>query len=255
MCGDGAEMVILPPFPTLQNVGLSGVLVTFSNQLTEPANRAALAFRARVDAAEIHGVLETSTSLTSSFIRYDVALIDSATLKKHLSNLLTHQNWGVADLPPQRRLWRIPAAFGGVNGPQLDEAAQLAGLTSAQAVAMIAATPVRVMTIGFAPGQPYLGVLPDKWDIPRQSHLTKSVPEGALVTAIRQLIVFTAATPTGWRHIAQTAFRGFRPESSMPFAFRPGDELQFVPIDAAQLDEIRARDTSGNGGAEIEQMA
>jgi hypothetical protein len=50
MCGDGAEMVILPPFPTLQNVGLSGVLVTFSNQLTEPANRAALAFRACVDA-------------------------------------------------------------------------------------------------------------------------------------------------------------------------------------------------------------
>ena len=41
----------------------------------------------------------------------------------------------------------------------------------------------------------------------------------------------------------------------MPFAFRPGDELQFVPIDAAQLDEIRARDTAGNGGAEIEQMA
>ena len=255
MGDDGAKMLIVPPFPIVQAVGFSGVLVTFSHQLTESANRAALAFRACIDAAEILGVLETSTSLTSSFVRYDVAVIDGATLRDYLSELLTRQNWGLADLPSKRRLWRILTAFGGENGPQLDEAAGLAGLSSAQAVSMIAATPVRVMTIGFAPGQPYLGVLPDIWDIPRQSTLTKSVPEGALVAAIRQLIVFTAASPTGWRHIAQTAFRGFRPERVMPFALRPGDELQFVPITAGQLDEIRATDTSGNGGAEIAHIS
>jgi inhibitor of KinA len=114
---------------------------------------------------------------------------------------------------------------------------------------------VRVLTIGFAPGQPYLGVLPERWDVPRQSALTSSVPEGALVTAIRQLIVFTAATPTGWRHIGQTAFRGFRPESDTPFALHPGDELQFAAISGAELDQIRMRDTSGNGGAEIKDIS
>jgi inhibitor of KinA len=244
-------MTLSPHFPRLLNVGLSGVLVTFSSHLNEAGNRAALSFRACVDAANIWGVLETSTSLTSTFVCFDLALISNHNLRQRLLALLAQQNWEAAKLPTQRRLWRIPTVFGGENGPQLAEVADVACLSVAAAIAMIEATPVRVLTIGFAPGQPYIGVLPERWDVPRQSVLTASVPEGALVTAIRQLIVFTAATPTGWRHIGQTAFRGFRPESETPFALRPGDELQFVAINAIELDQIRMRDTSGNGGAEI----
>ena len=248
-------MTLSTPFPRLLNVGLSGVLVTFGSHLTEPANRAALAFRACVDAANILGVRETSTSLTSTFVSFDLALISNDALHEQLSDLLVQQDWGSAELPAQRRLWHIPTAFGGENGPQLAEVANLTGLSIAAAIAKIEATPVRVLTIGFAPGQPYLGVLPERWDVPRQSALTSSVPEGALVTAIRQLIVFTAATPTGWRHIGQTAFRGFRPESETPFALNPGDELQFAAISGAELDQIRMGDTSGNGGAEIKDIS
>ena len=35
---------------------------------------------------------------------------------------------------------------------------------------------VRVTALGFAPGQPYLGELPEAWDIPRQQALTPKVP-------------------------------------------------------------------------------
>ena len=246
-----ANTAVQPHLPALRNVGLSGVLISFSQQLTESANRAALAFRSAIDAAAISGVLETSTSLTSTFVRYDLCRISNQQLRDRLTHLLDQQDWLQAELPISRRLWRIPTAFGGVYGPQLEEAATLAGISPAQAIQMITADPVRVLTIGFAPGQPYLGVLPDAWDIPRQSVLTRKVPEGALVTAIRQLIVFTAATPTGWRHIGQTAFRGFRPENAAPFSFRPGDEVQFVEVTAAELDAIGRRDSSGDGGAEI----
>ncbi len=81
------------------------------------------------------------------------------------------------------------------------------------------------------------------------------MPASALVLAIRQLIIFPTATPTGWRHIGQTAFRCFRPESAQPFALRPGDELSFPSIDRAEYDAIVARDTSGNGGADCEAIA
>ncbi|MCB2131969.1 MAG: carboxyltransferase domain-containing protein, partial [Rhodobacteraceae bacterium] len=111
------------------------------------------------------------------------------------------------------------------------------------------------LTIGFAPGQPYLGELSPRWDIPRQVALTRRVPEGALVVAIRQLILFSAATPTGWRHIGQTAFRAFRPESADPFPLRPGDELLFPAIEPGELAAIRAADTHGDGGASVEVIA
>ena len=110
------------------------------------------------------------------------------------------------------------------------------------------------MTIGFAPGQPYLGRLPPHWDIPRLSELTPNVPEGALVTAVRQYCLFSKAMPTGWRHVGQTAFRAFRPEEANPFPMNTGDEVAFTQVSEDELDRIIARDVSGNGGATREAL-
>ena len=122
------------------------------------------------------------------------------------------------------------------------------------AIREISGSRVRVLTIGFAPGQPYLGELSETWNIPRQQGLSKSIPAGALVIAIRQLIVFTNATQTGWRHIGQTAFKTFRPQSDQPFTLSPGDELTFPAISQAEFDEIETKDTSGLGGATHEAL-
>ncbi len=84
--------------------------------------------------------------------------------------------------------------------------------------------------------------------------LNPRVPQGALVVAIRQLIIFANATPTGWRHIGQTAFRCFRPDSDTPFALTPGDEMSFRRSQPTMLDQIKATDTTGDGGATREVL-
>jgi inhibitor of KinA len=241
-------------FPKLRNVGFSGVSVCFSDHLTEAANRAALAFRARVDAASLPGIVETTTSLTSAFITYDPTRLPQADLRDRLQGLLGAEDWQAAPLPENRRLWHIPAAFGGSFGPQLEEAAALAGLTPDQAVESIAATQVRVMTLGFAPGQPYLGILPQAWDIPRQTGLTKNLPPGAIAVAIRQLVLFTTETPTGWRQLGRCGFRGFRPDAANPFALRPGDEIRFDPVPEERMAQILATDKTGDGAARVEDI-
>ena len=143
----------------------------------------------------------------------------------------------------------MPVVFGGDSGPQLAEAAELAAQSEGDAIATLCASPVRVQTIGFAPGQPYLGQLPENWNIPRQTGLTPLVPQGALVVAIRQLIVFSVGTPTGWRHIGQTGLRLFQPDAADPFLLRPGDEVLFHPAD--DLDRLRA---APYGGAVAEAL-
>ena len=106
--------------------------------------------------------------------------------------------------------------------------------------------------LGFAPGQPYLGELPPAWDIPRQTGLTPKVPVGALTVAIRQLVLFAVSTPTGWRHIGQTGFRAFRPESDTPFVLNPGDEVIFEPV--SRDDHERLSGTGPDGGAKSEPL-
>ena len=96
-------------------------------------------------------------------------------------------------------------------------------------------------------------MLPDHWDIPRQSALTESLPRGALITAVRQLIIWAADAPTGWRHIGQTAFRVYLPETPDPFAFQPGDAVQFQAVSDSDFRDIKANRDS-NGGARCEVL-
>jgi KipI family sensor histidine kinase inhibitor len=206
--------------------------VRFADALSMPANRAALAFRGAVEAAQITGVTETTTALVSVSILFDPEQITHATLRAQLQKLLDARDWYAAPLPAGRRLWHIPAVFGGAAGPQLAEAAELAGRDPATAVAELTAVPVQVLTLGFAPGQPYLGELAPHWNLPRQQGLTPRVPAGALVIAVRQFTLFTNALPTGWRHIATTGFIPYQPDRPEPFVLRGGDGVQFHAVDA-----------------------
>jgi KipI family sensor histidine kinase inhibitor len=242
-----------PSWPQINTVGLDGMLVSFGDRLSEPANRAALAFRASVDREGWDGVEESSTSLVSTYLRFDPLHLSHSDLTARLQALIASQDWYKAALPAGRRLYRVPTVFGGTLAPQLEEAAQAAGMTPEEAVASFLAARVRVQTIGFAPGQPYLGELSEAWNIPRQKDLTPKVPVGALVVAIRQLVIFSVSTPTGWRHVGQTAFRLFRPESDEPFMLRPGDEVQFTTITPEEYENISRNDPEG--GVKREALA
>ncbi|MDA7967086.1 carboxyltransferase domain-containing protein [Ruegeria sp.] len=238
-------------FPLVRNVGYDGVLITFADTMTESSNRAALAFRNAIDALQWEGVFETSASLASAFLRFDPLQLPHAEIEDRVRQVLNQQDWYKAPLPGGRKLWRVPTVYGTDLAPQLDEAAAAAGLSPTEAIRRLSATQVRVLTIGFAPGQPYLGPLGPEFNIPRLKELNPMVPEGALVLAISQFVLFSGPTPTGWRHVGQTAFRCFRPENPQAFALNPGDEMLFHAVSRDELESLRA---AGTDGAECQEI-
>ncbi|WP_037952104.1 5-oxoprolinase subunit B family protein [Sulfitobacter donghicola] len=229
--------------------GVDGLLISFGDRLSEPANRAALAFRAALEAEGWDGVEETSSTLVSCFVRFDPLQLPHGVIKAKVETLAKGRNWFDAALPAGRRFWRIPTVYGGDLAPQLGQAATAAGMSEAEAITSLSDARVRVQALGFAPGQPYLGELPKAWDIPRQSKLTERVPQGALVVAIQQFVLFGVSAPTGWQHVGQTAINLFQPEVDEPILLRPGDEVQFIATDAASLNNMRS---DPNGGATYE---
>ncbi len=241
-------------FPLLRTVGFDGLLVTFAQTMSEPSNRAALAFRGAVEAQQIDGVLETSASLASAFIRFDPLSLSHRDIEELLRAMLVSRDWYAASLPAGRRFWKVPTVYGSDLAPQLEDAALAAGLSPADAIDRLSQSRVRVLTIGFAPGQPYLGPLGPEFNIPRLKELTPMVPEGALVLAISQFVLFSGPTPTGWRHVGQTAFRCFRPDMEQSFALNPGDEMQFISVSREELEDIRTTCTDGSGGASCEEI-
>ena len=241
-------------FPVMRSVSINGMLVQFSDKLEEPSNRAALSFCDAMRKQNWHYIEEISATLASAYLRFDISKASHEELIQDLQGLLHTENWYGAPLPQGRRHLEIPCVFGGEHGPQLEEAATAAKLSNQEAIKELTSARTRVLALGFAPGQPYLGELAEHWNIPRLTALTRQVPKGALIVAIKQLIIFTAPSPTGWRHIGQCAFDCFRPDQENPFAFRPGDEVSLRDISANELSRIKATDRTGNGGAIISQI-
>ena len=70
---------------------------------------------------------------------------------------------------------------------------------------------------------------------------------------MRQLIIWAADAPTGWRHVGQTAFRVYLPETATPFAFEPGDAVRFRAVSDMEFRDILSN-TDTNGGATCEVL-
>src|SRR5205823_7967395 len=90
-----------------------------------------------------------------------------------------------------------------------------------------------VFAVGFQPGFPYAGYLPDalsglsRRDVPRVR-----VPAGSVAIAGRQTGVYPAESPGGWHLLGRTPLRIVDLERGH-FPIRAGDRLRFEPIDAA----------------------
>ena len=237
-------------FPRIEPLGEQALLVRFAPALDDAANRACLAFRAALEEARPPGVVETASSLGSVLARFEGG---AGPVRDAIDALLGERDWAAAPAAPSRR-WRIPCAFGGTDGPQLAEAAALAGTDEAGAIETLTGATLRVLALGFAPGMPYLGILPPDWDIPRQAGLTPKVPEGALVVAVRQLVLFGTEAPTGWRQVGRTAFPCFDPSRARPIALAPGDEVRFEAVMPEALARAAAADPERLGGATWEAV-
>lgn len=132
-------------------------------------------------------------------------------------------------LEPASRQIDIPVIYGGDSGPDLPEVARLSGLTEKQVVELHASVNYVVWFLGFQPGFPYLGGLPEPLHMPRRAEPRLKVPAGSLGIGGAQTGIYPLATPGGWQLIGRTPLALFSPNRDDPILLRPGDTVRFVP--------------------------
>ncbi|WIV49678.1 carboxyltransferase domain-containing protein [Marivivens sp. LCG002] len=227
-------------------LGTDGYVLRVSDSLTEAANATAIALAKVI--APLEGVIEAAPSLTSVFVRFDPVKVARAAFVALLEEKV--RDFRADDDRAQRR-WTIPVCFDASAAPQLTEVANMIGLGQEALIGELCAARLSVLALGFAPGQPYLGILPEAWDIPRQTSLTEAVPQGAITVAVRQIVLFANRSATGWRQIGQTGFRPFDLGRAAPVALTAGDEVRFVPIGRGEFDGLLS---DPMGGARLETL-
>lgn len=208
--------------PLILPLGDRGLLVRFSDALSEPANRAALAFGKRAEAARLPGVLEVVPNLVSVLLRYGPD-VDFDRLAGEVRLVVSAP---AEDAVPGRR-HDIVVTF---DGEDLDEVAGLLGLARESFIAEHCAWPLRVLATGFAPGFVYIGFHEPQLHVPRRAAVRRQVPAGSVLFAAGQTAITSTPIPTGWHVIGHTAFRNFDPATMPPVHLAAGDMVRFEAV-------------------------
>jgi KipI family sensor histidine kinase inhibitor len=215
------------PSPLILPLGDVSLLVRFGTALSDDANRAAIAFARRLRRELPYGVIEIDPNLISVLLKYDPERIDFERLAGEVRLLLSEPE---SDDVPVPATHYVAVAFGGNEGPDLDQAAASLGMSTADFIARHNANPLRVLTTGFAPGFVYCGFHPEALRLPRRTSVRPPVAPGSVLFAAGQTAITSTPIPTGWHVIGRTAFRNFDPDADPPTQLREGDLVIFEAV-------------------------
>jgi inhibitor of KinA len=114
--------------------------------------------------------------------------------------------------------------------PDMGLVAAHCGITPGGLVDLHSGAEYLVHAIGFTPGFPYLGGLPEALRTPRRDTPRAHVPAGAVAIGGAQTGVYPVSSPGGWHIIGRTPLHLFRPRERQAALLRPGDRVRFRAI-------------------------
>ncbi|MDE2574483.1 MAG: 5-oxoprolinase subunit PxpB [Rhodospirillales bacterium] len=239
-------------YPRFLPVGDVALTVEFGDSIDPALNARVMALDLMLAASEIAGITETVPAYRSLLICYDPAELSYPALVGHVSALLDR----TANLPPRPgRRWSVPVAYGGQYGDDLLEVAAQLALSPEEVIAIHSGADYLVYLVGFNPGAPNLGGLPERLHIPRRKTPRPLVPAGSVAIGGMQSGITSIAIPTGWHLLGRTPVRPFQPDRRDPFLFQPGDRIRFQPIEADEFAELEATALAGGPVAILEGEA
>jgi KipI family sensor histidine kinase inhibitor len=232
---------MMQPLPHTMTVrflacGDTALVVEFGARIDRALNEHVLRLNAAVRAARIPGVLETVPTFRSLMVHYDPLGTESAAVAAAIERLLEH------DPGTQRTVkrWRVPACYTAPHSPDLAEVARRTRLSEAEVVRRHSAARYQVYMVGFSPGFPYMGDLPQELTLPRRTDPRVRVPRGAIAIAAGMTAIYPVESPGGWHLIGATPLRLFDLAWPQPALFAAGDEVQFEPIEPEAFEDIQA---------------
>ena len=123
-------------------------------------------------------------------------------------------------------------------GLDMERVARHAGLSPDEVIRLHAGAEYTIYAIGFSPGFPYLGYLPDPLcRVPRLEAPRLRVEPGSVGLTGRQTGVYPEARPGGWNLIGRTPLVLVDVADGY-FPLRTGDRVRFEPITAAEFGRL-----------------
>jgi KipI family sensor histidine kinase inhibitor len=215
-------------------MGDRGLLLEFGDEISREINEKVRRMALAVQAEAIEGIIETVPTYRSLLIIYNPVILPIEDLKKRLKKI----EGGLQTTPlPEPKLTRIPVVYGGIYGPDLEEVAKYLHVSPEEVAQLHCSKPYLIYMIGFMPGYPYMGELPQALVTPRLKTPRLLVPKGSVAIAQRQTGIYSMESPGGWQILGRTPVELFDPEKDPPALLQMGDFVQFYQVSEKEFHD------------------
>jgi inhibitor of KinA len=210
-------------------LGDQAILVSF------PDEAAALRFTAQVRQARWPWLVDVVQAYSSTAVYFDGCRGDYATVAAQLDAVAAPAG-GPETLGP---LHIIPCCY--EMTLDLERVARHTKCDVETVIRLHAAATYTVCAIGFCPGFPYLGYLPDELSgVPRLDAPRLRVEAGSVGLTGRQTGIYTEPRPGGWNIVGRTPLELVNVADGY-FPLRTGDRVRFKRIGARTFEVMRGR--------------
>ncbi len=215
--------------------GDRGLLVEYGDTIDPAVNHKVRSMAIVAKSDMPNGVIEIIPTYRSILVFYDPSVTTPSVLKETLSAL--EKSLSGIEIPSPK-LVEIPVCYGGDFGPDIAYVASSNNLTEEDVVLLHSEPEYLIYMVGFTPGFPFLGGLPEELHTPRLKTPRTLVPEGSVGIANAQTGIYPIGSPGGWQLIGRTPVKLFAPERDNPILYQAGDRIRFKPISSRAYRRI-----------------
>ena len=187
---------------------------------------------------DLPGIVETVPTFRSLTVIYDPLLTSRAEIEPGIRAAIAA---AVAVSVRRGRLWQLPVCYGdqiATCGPDLEALAEACDLTPAEVVRLHSTGTYEVYMLGFLPGFPFMGDLPEVLARPRRSEPRVRVPAGSVAMAGTLTAIYPWESPGGWHLIGACPVPLFSVAWPQAALLLPGDRVCWRAIDAAEYHSL-----------------
>jgi KipI family sensor histidine kinase inhibitor len=218
--------------PRYRLMGDRSVLVELGDDISPVVNQQVCNLFVGLDQQPIEGVLELVPGYRSLLVVYDPLQVNVEKLQNKIDETLSQLN---TSRPPAPRTVEIPVVYGKEYGPDLEWVADFQKISPEEVIRLHTQPVYRVYMIGFMPGYPYLGEVPDGLVTPRRDTPRTHVPQGSVAIAQKQTGIYPVESPGGWQLIGRTPVNLFDPGKESPSLLEMGDQVKFYAISKKEM--------------------
>jgi inhibitor of KinA len=209
----------------LELIGDQGVMARFGRE------EEALAWAAAVRALGADWLLDVVSAYAAVAVYHDRERISPAELLCVLGSVTTDEMAGVTGATHV-----LPCCY--ELGPDLERVARHVGVSADEVARLHGSAEYTVYAIGFCPGFPYLGYLPEALcGVPRLESPRLRVEPGSVGLTGRQTGIYTEPRPGGWSLVGRTPLTLVDVADGY-FPLRVGDRVRFARIDEAEYRRL-----------------